>query len=164
MKFPNIPTLADYHDDAEDDFWDNFPSFKLPYSFKPSVKVDRLRILINKYGGDWSAYEKTVAKRAIKILTKGAISFTSKNLPPIRCKNTESAFLHGKEMTDTIAQWVDAKIVAGPFKNLPLANFRSNALMAVVQPSKIRPILNLSAPKIFLSMTLWTLQKFQKFT
>jgi len=148
-KFPKIPNLEEYHQDPEDHFWDAFPNFSLPYGLKPIIKADRLRILINRYSKDWSAYEKTVAKRALKIITKGAISFTSNNPPPIRCKKHRICFFHGKEMTDIIAQWVDAKIVAGPFKNPLLTNFRSNALMAVVQPSKIRPILNLSAPKNF---------------
>jgi hypothetical protein len=88
-----------------------------------------------------------VAKRAVKILTQGAISHTKSNLPPIRCKNAESALIYGKEMTDTVADWVKNKYVAGPFDHPPLCNFRCNALMAVVQPDKIRPVMNLSTPK-----------------
>ena len=40
-------------------------------------------------------------------------------------------------------------MVAGPFDSPPLENFRVNPLMAVKQKNKVRPILNLSAPKIF---------------
>jgi hypothetical protein len=46
--------------------------------------------------------------------------------------------------------------VAGPFNEIPLAGFRANPLMAAVQKTKVRPILNLSAPKVALSMTPWT--------
>ena len=52
-------------------------------------------------------------------------------------------------LTDTVAHWDKSKMVAGPFKNPPLENFRVNPLMAVKQKSKVRPILNLSAPKGF---------------
>ena len=41
-------------------------------------------------------------------------------------------------------------MVAGPFAGPhfpPLENFRVNSLMAVKQKNKVRPILNLSAPK-----------------
>jgi hypothetical protein len=55
--------------------------------------------------------------------------------------------IYGKEMTDTVADWVKNKYVAGPFDHPPLCNFRCNALMAVVQPDKIRPVMNLSTPK-----------------
>jgi hypothetical protein len=50
-------------------------------------------------------------------------------------------------MTDTIATWVKKRFVAGPFETPPFANFRVNMLLAKEEPTKIQPILNLSAPK-----------------
>jgi hypothetical protein len=50
-------------------------------------------------------------------------------------------------MTDVLATWVKKGFVAGPFKEVPLKGFRVNPLMAAVQKTKVRPILNLSAPK-----------------
>jgi hypothetical protein len=50
-------------------------------------------------------------------------------------------------MTNTIAIWVSKKFVSGRLDHPPLANFRSNPLIAVKQTSKVRPIFNLSAPK-----------------
>jgi len=50
-------------------------------------------------------------------------------------------------MTDTIAKWLQKGFIAGPFAKPPLKNFRVNPLMAVEQPGKIRPIMNLSSPK-----------------
>ncbi len=49
-------------------------------------------------------------------------------------------------MTDTLADWIRKGFVAGPFSEPPLKKFRSNPLMAVVQKTKVRPILNLSSP------------------
>ncbi len=36
--------------------------------------------------------------------------------------------------------------IAGPFKNKPCENFRCNSLFAIEQGSKVRPIMNMSAP------------------
>ena len=52
-------------------------------------------------------------------------------------------------MTDNLALRISKKIVSGPFDHPPLINFRSNALMAIAQDYKVRPILNLSPPKDF---------------
>ena len=68
-------------------------------------------------------------------------------LPGIFSKNAKSAFEHGSLLTDTIVHWVKSEMVAGPFDFPPLENFRVNSLMAVKQKNKVRPILNLSAPK-----------------
>ena len=83
------------------------------------------------------------------MVSKGAVTALKKVLPPIESKNASSAFFHGILLTDTIAQWVKNKMVAGPFDKAPLENFRVNPLMEVQQKNKVRPILNLSAPKHF---------------
>jgi hypothetical protein len=139
--------LEDYTSNPGSEFWRKFPRNDMPSGPCTPVKIDRLRILVNKHKSKWNPYEKRIAKRALKILSQGAISFTKSNLPPLRCKNAASALIYGKEMTDTIADWVKNKFVSGPFEIPPLCNFRCNALMAAVQPGKIRPIMNLSTPK-----------------
>jgi hypothetical protein len=50
-------------------------------------------------------------------------------------------------ITDSIAQWVKNRFVAGPFHNPPFKDFRCNMLMAKKEKTKVRPILNLSSPK-----------------
>ncbi len=50
-------------------------------------------------------------------------------------------------MTDTIGNWIKNKFVSGPFFEPPLQNFRTNMLIAKEEKSKLRPIINLSAPK-----------------
>ena len=70
-------------------------------------------------------------------------------LPSIETKNAKSAFQHGLLLTDTIGHWVKCKMVAGPFDEPPLENFRANPLIAVQQKAKVHLILNLSASKNF---------------
>ena len=49
-------------------------------------------------------------------------------------------------LTDTLAYWVSAGFLAGPFKYPPLPKFRVNPLKVVVRNGKVRPVLNVSSP------------------
>ena len=49
-------------------------------------------------------------------------------------------------ITNTVANWIKKEYVIGPFENPPFKFFNSSPLMAAVQKTKVRPILNLSAP------------------
>ena len=68
---------------------------------------------------------------------------------PIHCPNNQSAYIHGALITDTIADWVHSSFVAGPFLSPPFENFRANPILAIEQTDKVKPVLNLSAPKGF---------------
>jgi hypothetical protein len=50
-------------------------------------------------------------------------------------------------MTDTFVDWLRKGFMAGPFKGPPppIKIFRANPLIAVLQETKVRPILNLSS-------------------
>jgi len=65
----------------------------------------------------------------------------------LKSKNTTSALFFGEMMTDTIAYWVKKRFDLGPFDNPPYKNMCLSPLMASKHKNKIRPILNLSAPK-----------------
>jgi len=60
--------------------------------------------------------------------------------------NGKSAIKHGKLITDTIATWVKKGYVIGPFSSPPFKDLHISPLMATEQKTKVRPILNLSAP------------------
>ena len=147
-KFPQIPLLADYNTWPDQIFWNLFPSKKLPQGVTTPIRINRLKNMVRRNGKSWSKQQRWVAKRAVKNIEKGAITQTKFILPPIRCKNAESAIIFGSSVTDTIADWISNGYVSGPFNHPPLCGFRSNSLMAVVQPSKVRPVLNLSSPKL----------------
>jgi hypothetical protein len=48
-------------------------------------------MLVRKHGKNWSSYEKIVTKRALKIISEGAITHTKYNLPPIRANTANPA-------------------------------------------------------------------------
>jgi hypothetical protein len=51
------------------------------------------------------------------------------------------------QITDAVASWIKAGFVAGPYETPPFGEFRVNPMMAAVQKTKYRPIMNLAAPK-----------------
>ena len=108
--------LADYSGLAPKEFWAAFPSNPLPAGPTTAVRVDRLKILIRRYGKNWSAAKKRVAKRAIKNLSRGAKPAFKRDLPAVAVPNAGTATLHGREITDTIADWVSKGYVAGPLR------------------------------------------------
>ncbi len=109
LKFPDIPVLERYDEEADDDFWREFPFNPLPYGPSTQIRVNRLELLVSKHIKNWSAYERVIARRAINILKHGAISHTTSSLPAIRAKNNISAIQYGRQITDTIAYWVSQK-------------------------------------------------------
>ena len=72
--------------------------------------------------------------------------FKKKISPSYNSPNAKSAYKYGKCITDTVSNWIKKEYVIGPFDNPPFKNFNSSPLMAAVQKTKVRPILNLSAP------------------
>jgi hypothetical protein len=91
--------------------------------------------------------ERIRARKAIRNLVKGAPAAQKSVLPSCSVRNAFSALKHGHVMTDTIADWVKNDFVAGPFSSPPFKNFRSNCLVAIEQPNKVRPVLDISLPK-----------------
>ena len=102
---------------------------------------------IQKHWFQWNAHQRKIAKVLLITLKQGATTDLKHGLKELACKNSKSSIGNGEVLTDTIGHWVKSKMVAGPYKDKPLKNFRTNPLMAVVQKSKVRPILNLSSPK-----------------
>jgi hypothetical protein len=102
--------------------------------------------LTKKCQQKWSIREKSIASVLLKNLNEGTKTKLHKSLPSITVRNAKSAIRNGEIMTDTIATWVKKRFVAGPFDTPPTPNFRANMLMAKEETTKVRPILNLSAP------------------
>jgi hypothetical protein len=78
--------------------------------------------------------------------TNGAPAFQSRPLGPCVIKNSQNSITHGESVTNTIANWVSKKFVAGPFRCPPLENFRANAILAIPQTNKTRVCINVSQP------------------
>jgi hypothetical protein len=50
-------------------------------------------------------------------------------------------------VTNTIATWLKKDFVCGPFVTPSFKEFRCNKIIAIVQPTKVRPCLDLSSPE-----------------
>jgi len=104
--------------------------------------------LVQNNSSKWSYQQKIIAKKAIKTLKFGSkICFTTGAKIQYNSKNGNSSFKHGRLITDTIATWVKKGHVIGPFSAPPFKDLNISPLMATEQKTKVRPILNLSAPE-----------------
>jgi hypothetical protein len=74
-------------------------------------------------------------------------AFQTKYLPSCTVVNSKAAFDNGKEITDSIFPWVKKGFVSGLFSSLTLKDFRTNSILAVLQPGKIRICMNVSLPE-----------------
>ena len=148
-KHTEIPIMTDYKCIRDKKFWDSFPSRPLPTKPETGICTRSLGKLLMENGEKMTVAEKERGKKAIDYLTNGAPSHQKKRLPPICCKNHESAYENAPCLTDTIVQWVIGKFVSGPFRSPPVSNFRSNPLKVIVQHGKVRPVLNVSSPRGF---------------
>ena len=145
-KCLEISDLRNYCHPPSSSFWREFPKFRAN-CIRKRVKSGVFRKLVQKRWFGWTCHQRKIKKIALRTVTRGAQTSLKFLLPGIFSKNAKSAFEHGSLPTDTIAHWVKSEMVAGPFDFPPLENFRVNSLMAVKQKNKVRPILNLSAPK-----------------
>ena len=149
LKCKEIPKLKDYKTIPAKEFWERFPSSSIPSKIEVSVDTEKLEMLLEDNGNILKDSEKARAATCLENLKSGASSFQKSELPSNFSKNALSAVNNGAEVTDVIASWIKKGFVAGPFSQPPLPQFRVNSLMAIVQGPKVRPVLNVSLPKLY---------------
>ena len=146
VKNPEIPVLESYGKKANAGFWKSFPE-NYPTGICQKANCEKLKRYIKKHWPVWLLPQRKVAEEAVVRLNGEIEVKFVKKLGALEEKNAKSAVENGKEMTDAIASWVKAGFVAGPFEKPPVENFRANPMMAAVQRTKVRPIMNLASPK-----------------
>ena len=146
LKHGYLPELES-HENIGKKFWDKFPYTALPKKPEGRVNTVTLREEIEARKGKLREVEINRAEKVVDNLINGAPSYQKKELPQVMCRNTPSSLENGRQLTDTLADWVVKKIAAGPFTTPPCKKFRVNPLMIVDNKGKKRPVLNVSAPK-----------------
>ncbi len=145
-KCPEIKKRASYSAAPNAAFWENFPAFYPVPKAQNRINLELLEEMVSNCWDRWGSQQRRIAKKTLNTLREGASTVLSHSLPGMNYPNAKSAMEHGEMLTDTIAHWVKTGMVAGPFEAPPLSGFRCNPLMAVAQKTKVRPVLNLSAP------------------
>jgi hypothetical protein len=145
-KNPDIPALKSYSSPPNESFWELFPTH-YPSDLKQTVNISNLKKYIDICWHDWTLPQKRTATKAVAFLEAKVPAPLKQSLPGLIEKNAPSALENGEFITDVLATWVKKGFVAGPFREPPMEGFRGNPLMAAVQKTKVRPILNLSSPK-----------------
>jgi hypothetical protein len=147
LKCPEIPALSTYRFPPPPNFWNRFPSQPLPTTPSTPINIQRLSSIVDSAHHKMTSGEQARAELLIHELTHGVSVPFSTSLHALREKNSASVIHYGHEFTDILASWVKGGYVAGPFVVPPLNEFRSNSMLAVAQPGKVRAILNMSAPE-----------------
>jgi len=145
-KYEGIPILSDYSVKPEKTFWDSFPKAEFPNKIVHSLNLNAIEKLLVELDGKLTMFEVNRAMRCIDNFKFGAPSYQKSPLPACVVENSKTTVKFGPEITDTVAHWTFKEFVAGPFDTPPVKNFRVNALKAIDQGEKIRPVLNVSLP------------------
>lgn len=147
LKCPEIPKLDNYATSATGDFWTHFPHRDLPDKAETRVNVSELDKKLFLNGSFLKPSEIARANKVKNFLLNGADLFQKDALPSCFVQNNMSTFVHGQSITDSVAHWIKKGFVSGPFDTPPLPKFRVNALLAVPQENKVRPVVNVSLPE-----------------
>jgi hypothetical protein len=124
-----------------------FPKTPLPEVAETQIDVQNLERKVAAVKCVLTNAQLKRAGKAIEYLKHGAPSYQATELGSCHVANSSKTIVNGRVVTDNIATWIKMKYAAGPFKEPPLKKFRLNPLLAVVQPTKVRPVLNVSMPK-----------------
>jgi len=147
LKNKDIKVLENYNVKPCSSFWNGFPYKQLPSLPESAVSAEKLDVELEKVKKLLTNSEFSRGKRAVKNLIEGAPSYQMAKLPTCLVENANSTLMYGADVTDNIATWVKKGFAAGPFDCPPLGNFRVNPLIAVKQPGKVRPVLDVSRPE-----------------
>ena len=147
QKSRRFPILENYTEPAPHDFWDSFPKQQMPDKPATKVNVKKLKEAINEVWIDLTPFNQKIAMNTIKNLSFGASALGADNLGGLVCENAKSLTDNGQDFTETLAKWIEAGFVAGPFADPPMNNLRINRMAAIMQRQKCRPVLDLSYPE-----------------
>ena len=144
-RFPEIPVLESYKEEAGQRFWDKFPC-NMDQSVKPMFSYRELGRMADENEG----VNMDRVRRVIGYLARGA---------DIGCRgvfrtgtvsgNAASAYESGPEVSDAIAGWMADGYAYGPVNEEEVpAHAKVSGIMVRKKPNgAARVILNLSAPK-----------------
>jgi hypothetical protein len=134
---PEVPLLSSYDTRPPEEFWEKFPFTPVPEIPESTIDTEALLSLVKKHQNVLLDSQRKRAFSCVNFITNGADAFQRSECPACFLSNTENTIVFGKEVTDTIANWVKKKYAAGPFSEPPFKKFRVNTLMAIKQGDKV---------------------------
>jgi hypothetical protein len=102
-KCPEIPVLPSYTFPPPSEFWQSFPSGRLPSEPISPVNIPALQHLLEIHQQKLTASDISKSKLLVQELISGVNTLHSVQLPGITVPNSGSVFYHGEEFTDMLA-------------------------------------------------------------
>ena len=111
-KFKEIEDRESYAGDFGDEFWRSWPRKEMPTKAEHWISKEKLLELAKMLN-----YNSWKLKALVKWLDEGAelgIEHKESRMPT-KGPNSRSAEAYGDRVTDSIREWIDMEIAAGPF-------------------------------------------------
>ena len=133
-KCPEIPVLDDYRGRFSDEHWGKWPSYR-PNDWTPDswVSGDKLVSEARQVKLD----DMTNVFRAAEIVAGAETGVRGAGRLPTCGRNQESAYTHGKLLSDALGAWVKAGLMAGPYEReeLPWALVKVSPMSIQLKPN-----------------------------
>ena len=133
-KCPEIPVLESYRGRFPDSHWDSWPSYK-PSGWSPESWISGEKLVAEarrvRMDNMTNVYKAAEIVRGAETGVRGAGRYATFG------KNQESAYLHGKLLSDALGAWVKAGLMAGPYERheLPWAQVKVSPMSIQLKPN-----------------------------
>ena len=133
-KCPEIPVLEDYHGSFPDEHWDLWPKYR-PSVWKPEswISGDKLVSEAKRVRLD----NMTNVYKAAGIVAGAETGVRGAGRYPTCGKNQDSAYTHGRLLSDALGAWVKAGLMAGPYERdeLPWVQVKVSPMSIQLKPN-----------------------------
>ncbi len=119
--------------------WADFPSKAIPKKPETRINIDRLEQLISLHEEKLLDQEISRARRTVDYLRNGAPALQMSKLGSCLVENRLSTSVAKLAVLKTVEEWIKKGLVAGPFKEPPLDNFRVNGMIAIIKGKRYFP-------------------------
>lgn len=146
-KRPELPILGDYSGSFSDEYWSHWPSYK-PLKWQPESWIDGQALLREAREVNYPL--NGLLQWAVEQLTAGAdTGVIGAGRLGSEGENAKTAIKHGHLLSDSLAEWIRLKLIAGPYSRdeIPWISIKISPLGLQVKPSGAgRVLVDMSFP------------------
>ncbi len=133
-KCPEIPKLASYRGRFPEEHWESWPSYR-PSSWAPESWVSGEKLVAEAKRVELD--NLTNVYKAAEIVAGAETGVRGAGRYPTCGKNQESAYTYGHLLSDSLAAWLKAGLMAGPYERheLPWTQVKVSPMSIQLKPN-----------------------------